>query len=118
MPPQQSRAISTHVLDNERGVPAAGVRVTLERLDGDTFVTLTDLFTDADGRIANLLSPFELGAATYQISWDAGSYYKLKGGEAPFVRIVSVAFQVTDTQRHYHIPLLMTRYACTTYRGS
>lgn len=118
MSPQPSPAISTHVLDNERGLPAPGVRVTLERLDGESFVTLTDLNTDADGRIINLLSPFELEAATYQISWDAGGYYKLKGGEAPFVRIVSVAFQVTDTQRHYHIPLLMTRFACTTYRGS
>ena len=84
----------------------------------DSFVTLTDLLTDADGRIPNLLSPFELEAATYQISWDAGSFYKPKGGEPAFVRIVSLAFQVTDTQRHYHVPLLMTRYACTTYRGS
>ena len=92
MPPQQAHAISTHVLDNERGLPASGVRVTLERLDGDSFVTLTDLITDADGRIPNLLSPFELEPATYQISWDAGSFYKLKSGESPFVRIVSVVF--------------------------
>ena len=118
MPSQENHAISTHVLDNERGLPAPGVRVTLERLDGDSFVTLTDLLTDADGRIVNLLSPFELEAATYQVSWDAGSFYKLKGGESPFVRIVSVVFEVTDTGRHYHIPLLMTRFACTTYRGS
>ena len=118
MSPNLAHSISTHVLDNERGVPAPGVRVTLERLEGDTFVTLTDLLTDADGRITNLLSPFELDPATYQISWDAGGYYKLKGGEVPFVRIVSVAFQITDTRRHYHIPLLMTRFACTTYRGS
>ena len=118
MSPNATHAISTHVLDNERGLPASGVRVTLERLDDDSFVTLTDLVTDADGRIANLLSPFPLEPAIYQISWDAGSYYKPRGGEVPFVRIVSVAFQVTNTERHYHIPLLMTRYACTTYRGS
>ncbi|MCC7371432.1 MAG: hydroxyisourate hydrolase [Chloroflexi bacterium] len=111
-------SISTHVLDNERGVPAVGVRVTLERLDGDTFVTLTDLLTDADGRIGNLLAPFDLQPATYQISWDAGSYFRGKSGDAPFVRIVSVAFQITDTRRHYHIPLLMTRFSGTTYRGS
>jgi len=118
MSPHATPAISTHVLDNERGLPAAGVRVTLERLEGESFVTLTDLLTDADGRIPNLLSPFELDPAVYQISWDAGGYYKQKGGEAPFVRIVAVAFQVTDVKRSYHIPLLMTRFACTTYRGS
>lgn len=118
MPSHEPHAISTHVLDNERGMPAAGVRVTLERLDGDSFVTLTDLITDADGRISNLLSPFELEPTTYQISWDAGGYFKSKGGEKPFVRIMSMVFQVKDTNRHYHIPLLITRFACTTYRGS
>ena len=118
MPPHETPSISTHVLDNERGKPACGVRVTLERLEGDSFVTLTDLLTDSDGRITNLLSPFQLEAAIYQISWDAGGYFRKRGGETPFVRMVSVAFEITDTRRHYHIPLLMTRYACTSYRGS
>ncbi|MGE3270466.1 MAG: hydroxyisourate hydrolase [Chloroflexota bacterium] len=118
MPSHETPSISTHVLDNERGKPACGVRVTLERLEGESVVTLTDLVTDADGRIADLLSPFPLEPAIYQISWDAGSYYRKRSGEMPFVRVATVAFEITDIKRHYHIPLLMTRFACTTYRGS
>jgi 5-hydroxyisourate hydrolase len=118
MPPHRDPSISTHVLDNERGQPAVGVRVTLERLDGDSFVMLSTGVTDDDGRIADLLAPFDLQAGVYQISFDAGSYYDRKKGERPFMRLVSIAFEIADTKRHYHVPLLMTRFACTSYRGS
>ena len=118
MPPHRQHTISTHVLDNERGQPAVGVRVTLERLEGDSVVTLVDALTDADGRVGDLLSPFALQAGVYQIGFDAGSYFRQRGGEPSFLRVVTIAFEIVDTGRHYHVPLLMTRFACTSYPGS
>jgi len=113
----QHPSFSTHVLDNERGLPAAGVRVTLERQAGDAFAALADRTTDANGRIADLL-PGALAAGGYRIRFYAGAYWAALGGDAPFLRVVTIELEITDTSRHYHVPLLMTRYACTSYRGS
>jgi 5-hydroxyisourate hydrolase len=112
-------SFSTHVLDNERGLPAAGVRVTLERRDdpADTFTLVGDAATDANGRIAELL-PGALAAGVYRICFYAGDYFVALGGDAPFLRVVTIELEIVDTRRHYHVPLLMTRYACTSYRGS
>lgn len=121
MPPPRKPSISTHVLDNERGLPAVGVQVTLERRDGDAFTTLGGGTTDADGRVANLL-PGGVRAGVYRIAFDAAGYFADRDGtdvdDAPFIRSVAIEFQVTDTERHYHVPLLLTRFACTSYRGS
>jgi 5-hydroxyisourate hydrolase len=117
MPPRQHASISTHVLDNERGQPAVGVRVTLERRDGESFAVLADATTDQDGRIGDLL-PDDLLAGVYRISFGAAAYFEGQGGEVPFMRTVSIEFKIVDTSRHYHVPLLMTRFACTSYRGS
>jgi 5-hydroxyisourate hydrolase len=120
MPPHRQPTISTHVLDNERGQPAVGVQVTLERRHGDAFTTLASAATDEDGRIERLL-PGPLQAGAYRIVFDAASYFEEAGadaGETPFLRSVAIEFQIADTSRHYHVPLLMTRYACTSYRGS
>ena len=117
MPPHRQPTISTHVLDNERGQPAAGVRVALARRDGDGFVALTEAATNADGRVPDLLGgPLEGGV--YRISFDVAGYFAGRGGETPFVRVVTIEFEIVDTARHYHVPLLMTRFACTAYRGS
>jgi len=123
MPAHRQPSISTHVLDNERGRPAVGVQVTLERRDGDAYITLASATTDDDGRVASLL-PGMLQACAYRIVFDTAGYFGDRGAapdsgaEAPFLRSVAIEFQITDTQRHYHIPLLMTRFACTSYRGS
>jgi 5-hydroxyisourate hydrolase len=117
MPPHRQPTISTHVLDNERGQPAVGVRVTLSRLDSDGLIVLTEAATNADGRVLDLLAgPMTEGV--YQISFDAAGYFARLGGEVPFVRAVTIEFEIVDASRHYHVPLLMTRYACTSYRGS
>ena len=117
MPPHHPPTISTHVLDNERGQPAVGVRVTLERRDDDGLSIMTEAYTDADGRVPDLLDgPLEAGV--YWISFDAAGYFAKLGGEVPFVRTVTIEFEIVDVHRHYHVPLLMTRYACTSYRGS
>jgi 5-hydroxyisourate hydrolase len=123
MPPHRQPTISTHVLDNERGQPAVGVQVTLERRHGDAFTTLTSATTDDDGRVGNLL-PGPLQAGIYRIAFDAAGYFEAQdpnpptGDGVPFLRSVAVEFQIVDTGRHYHVPLLMTRFACTSYRGS
>ena len=120
MPPHRQPTISTHVLDNERGQPAVGVQVTLERRHGDAFTTLASATTNEDGRIDRLL-PGPLQAGSYRIIFDAAGYFDVAAeaaGDAPFLRSVAIEFRITDTARHYHVPLLMTRYACTSYRGS
>ena len=101
-----SASISTHVLDTQRGEPARGLRVELFRRD----VLLSARVTDADGRIADL-APGLLRPGTYRLVFRPG---KRKG----FFSRIEVEFVVAGTRRHYHIPLLLAPYACTTYRGS
>jgi 5-hydroxyisourate hydrolase len=117
MPPHRQPTISTHVLDNERGQPAVGVRVTLERRADDGLSVLMEAATNADGRIDDLLQG-PLAVGVYRISFDAAGYFARQGGDVPFVRAVTIEFEIADAGRHYHVPLLLTRYACTSYRGS
>lgn len=105
-------AITTHVLDTSRGQPAAGIRVTLEVrfLDG-AWKPLGKGVTDHDGRAPNLLPEgVDLAEAVYRLTFD-----RLPEG---FYPEVTVAFRVSDPSRHYHIPLLLSPYGYTTYRGS
>lgn len=97
-------SISTHVLDAGRGEPAAGVRVELFR-DG---MLVSAAETNADGRVADLVHA-PLQAGTYRLVFHVPS---------SFISRLEVQFAVTDTGRHYHIPLLVSPFACTTYRGS
>src|SRR5262245_58349030 len=108
MPNTNRPTISTHVLDTTRGEPAAGVRVTLSRGGKETVRE-----TDADGRIAHL---GEAAAGTYQVSFDVAGYYRKKRGA--FIQPATFDFEITDPNRRYHIPLLMSPFACSTYRGS
>ena len=130
-------SISTHVLDNERGEPARGVRVTLERHDGDALVHVATAETNEDGRIPDLAGG-GLRAGGYRISFDVAGYFARQsdgrpegagradarpegaweGRDASFFRRVTLDFVVADTSRHYHVPLLVTRFACSSYRGS
>lgn len=93
--------LSTHVLDTERGRPATGVRVELYAADGDL---VGDGVTDADGRIKELA---EAGAGTYRIVFHPPS---------PFFRRVELEVELAEG--HYHVPLLISSYACASYRGS
>ena len=104
--------ISTHVLDTERGVPAAGVHVTLYRLDVATApIRMAQALTDADGRIADLLDrPLQTGE--YRLEFD------IVHEDGSFFTKLAVDLRVTDIQRSYHVPLLLSPYSMTTYRGS
>lgn len=112
-----SHSISTHVLDTERGEPARGVPVTLARHEGDRPVTLGTHLTNDDGRVQDLVGG-PLVAGRYVLSFDVAAYFRAQGRAAPFLRRFVVEFQIDDTRRHYHIPLLLSPYSGTTYRGS
>src|SRR4051812_25819830 len=104
--------ISTHVLDAVSGRPAVGMPVTL--LDAD-YAVLDRAVTDADGRIANLGD--EPSAGTCRLTFDTGAYFGALG-VATFYPEVSIAFDITDPAAKYHVPLLLSPYAYSTYRGS
>jgi 5-hydroxyisourate hydrolase len=117
MSPTRRPSISTHVLDTERGEPAEGVPVTLSRWDGNRLVRLAEAETNQDGRIADLLDqPLEIGS--YQLIFDVAAYFRELDGDVPFLSRVAIDFEILDSNRHYHIPLLLSRYACSSYRGS
>jgi 5-hydroxyisourate hydrolase len=107
-------AITTHVLDTALGRPAAGVPVRLSRIDDSDHV-LADAVTDDDGRVADL-GPDQVPAGTYQLRFGTAAYYAATGQEC-FYPQVSVTFAVTD-RRHHHVPLLLSPFAYSTYRGS
>ncbi len=116
MPNTNRPTISTHVLDTTRGEPAAGVAVTLWRLEGNQHVSQGTSETDADGRIAQL-GDGQVTAGTYRLSFEVGAYYKRKG-TAAFLQRATLDFEITDPKRRYHIPLLMSPFSCASYRGS
>lgn len=105
--------LSTHVLDAVSGTPAVGIRVALFRGDEGEVATAT---TDADGRVPELL-PGPIAVGTYRLSFDTGSYFEVLH-TATFYPEVSVSFTVTDPDSHHHVPLLLSPFAYSTYRGS
>jgi 5-hydroxyisourate hydrolase len=104
--------LSSHVLDTERGTPAVGLRVRLLQSERE----LASAETGADGRIADLGSNM-LVSGKYRLIFDVGSYLERQGRPAPFVQQLTLEFRVDGAQRHYHIPLLLTPFSCSVYRG-
>ena len=110
--------ISTHVLDLELGMPAAGVPVALFRLEQDGRPELlTELVTDAEGRIRSLLlDGLEVGE--YQLVFDLAAYAATLDRDADFFENLAVGIRVDDAERSYHVPLLVSPFGISTYRGS
>lgn len=110
--------LTTHVLDTMHGRPAAGMSLRLLR--GDE--TLTEAVTNVDGRLeAPLLSGSALRAGGYRLEFDVGEYFRDMGvplHEPSFLETVVIDFSVTEPNGHYHVPLLVSPYAYSTYRGS
>ena len=112
------KSISTHVLDISRGRPAQGVPVLLEQCEGKNVWTVVgDGKTDADGRVKDLLPEGKLVAASYRISFDTGAYFSAQGVEG-FYPEATIVFTVRDAAAHYHVPLLLSPFGYSTYRGS
>jgi 5-hydroxyisourate hydrolase len=110
--------ITTHILDLAFGRPAAGVRVVLAAIEDGQRRTVAAGVTDADGRLKDLVPKNKkLDAAIYELAFETGPYF-MSHGVQPFHPRVSVIFEVTDPEQHYHVPLLISAYGYTTYRGS
>jgi 5-hydroxyisourate hydrolase len=111
--------ISTHVLDTARGTPAVGVFVVLERLDDEGLpIAVGKGTTDANGRVSDLLtSGGELDAGVYRLRFATRDYFDASERETFFPE-VAITFRVTRGPQHYHVPLLISPFGFTTYRGS
>jgi 5-hydroxyisourate hydrolase len=111
--------VSTHVLDTSRGLPAGGVAVTLEaqNLDG-RWLVFGQGETDADGRFEVVKDTSgSAAAALYRLTLSVAAYFGRQGGETFFPEVV-IMFIVADPSQHYHVPLLVSPFAYSTYRGS
>jgi 5-hydroxyisourate hydrolase len=119
---QDGGRLTTHVLDTMHGRPGAGLEVELFRLDGERRVRLKSVRTNADGRCdAPLLAGDELTAGSYELVFHVAAYFRAAGARLPepaFLDAVPVRFGVAETDRHYHVPLLIAPWAYSTYRGS
>ncbi len=111
-------AITTHILDISKGCPARGVPVTLERQTAADWEIVGKGATDEDGRLRDLLdSEAILQAGNYRLNFDTGNYFSQQQIES-FYPQVTVAFTVRDAAQHYHVPLLLSPFGYSTYRGS
>jgi 5-hydroxyisourate hydrolase len=114
--------LTTHVLDTMNGCPASGMRVTLFRIESGTAVELKTLALNADGRAdAPLMSGSDFTAGRYRLLFDVADYFRARGvalREPPFLDRVPLDFGVADAAAHYHVPLLASPWAYSTYRGS
>ena len=121
-PPAPMGFLTTHVLDTMNGCPAAGMRVALYRLDGDTPQLLRELTLDDDGRAGGPLlegDAFQVGR--YRLAFEVGAYFRARGAALPvpeFLDRVPLDFGVADATAHYHVPLLASPWSYSTYRGS
>jgi 5-hydroxyisourate hydrolase len=110
--------ITTHVLDTAHGRPAAGVTVRLELQTAQGWQLLGQGMTDADGRLRDLLpAGFALVAGVYRLTFDTAAYFAASQGES-FYPQVAISFTVRDAAQHYHVPLLLSPFGYSTYRGS
>jgi 5-hydroxyisourate hydrolase len=101
--------VSTHVLDSGGGRPAAGMRVSLARRGADRWVSIAEGATDSEGRIGSLA---EVEAGTYRLGFETGEWGN------PLYPFVHVVFEIEEGRAHIHVPLLLSPYGYTTYRGS
>lgn len=114
--------LTTHVLDTARGKPAAGVKIMLYRVSGNSHKKIAEAVTNADGRTdAPMLAGKGFMVGTYELVFCAGDYLRSSGqatGEVLFLDDIPIRFGVPDADAHYHVPLLISPFAYATYRGS
>lgn len=108
--------LSTHVLDTSTGRPASGVQLELHALHGSTWKLVHSTCTDADGR-ARGLSNGPLVAGDYRLQFATSAWFAKQGTECFFPSVI-IEFRLSDTQRHHHVPLLLSPFGYSTYRGS
>ena len=109
--------ITTHVLDVARGRPARGIAVVLERVGDPQSALLARATTDADGRVKAFTPTPSLTPGSYRLTFEVAPYFAAARIEAFYPRVV-VEFDVRDASQHYHVPLLLSPFGYSTYRGS
>ncbi|TIH26068.1 hydroxyisourate hydrolase [Subtercola vilae] len=114
--PVERSHITSHVLDSTLGKPAADVPVALDAFEDGFWMPVSSALTDADGRVSSL-GPVTLPAGIYRVTFDTGHYFAAHH-QATFYPQVSVTFELASEAEHYHIPLLLSPFAYSTYRGS
>jgi 5-hydroxyisourate hydrolase len=115
--------LSTHVLDTMNGCPAAGMQVTLQHIEGEHATTLKTLTLNADGRNDGgaLLDAASMATGRYRLVFAVASYFRSRGVELPqppFIDEVNLDFGIADAAGRYHVPLLVSPWSYSTYRGS
>jgi 5-hydroxyisourate hydrolase len=113
--------LTTHVLDTAHGCPAEGIAVTLYRLEGEARTKLAETATNDDGRTdAPLVPKGELTRGQYELVFEVGAYFARRGVrlDLPFLDRVPIRFGIAEDSAHYHVPLLVSPFGYSTYRGS
>ncbi|WP_241911694.1 hydroxyisourate hydrolase [Telmatospirillum siberiense] len=122
MEPAPGGRLTTHVLDTARGRPAAGLGIELARLEGGAETVVRQDVTNADGRLDQpLLAGAEMAVGLWRLTFSAGEYFLASGQTltAPaFLDLVPIRFHIDNPEQHYHVPLLVTPWSYSTYRGS
>lgn len=114
--------LTTHVLDTARGCPAAGLKIMLYKVSGNSHQKLAEVVTNADGRTDGPILPAEaFKTGIYELVFCAGDYLRASGqaGEDPlFLDEIPIRFGMSDPEAHFHVPLLLSPFSYSTYRGS
>ncbi|MDF3889281.1 hydroxyisourate hydrolase [Cupriavidus basilensis] len=114
--------LTTHVLDTAAGTPGAGMSITLHKIVDNRKETLKTVVTNHDGRCDQpLLDGDTMAAGVYELEFGAGDYFRAQGTKLPepaFLDVVTLRFGIADTAAHYHVPLLVSPWSYSTYRGS
>lgn len=110
--------ITTHVLDIAQGVPAVGMTVILEIRQSNDWSPVGRGTTDAKGRVATLTEERHVAPGTYRLTFDLGAYHKDQGVSVPFFPEARITFNVRDPEEHYHVPIVISPFGYSTYRGT
>jgi len=114
--------LTTHILDTARGVPAGGINIALFSVSGNSHRKIAEATTNADGRTDSPILPAEkFKTGTYELVFFCGNYLQMHGlaeGKLKFLDQIPIRFGMDDDQAHYHVPLLLSPYGYSTYRGS
>lgn len=114
--------LTTHVLDTARGQPAAGMKIDLYRIEGESWAHLITKWTNADGRTDGPILPVDqFKAGQYELLFYAGDYFDKAGlslATPKFLNEIPIRFGISDKTSHYHVPLLVSPFSFSTYRGS